>query len=86
VISDRLRSQLVYFTLPAGSPGIPPLAEDEFWFDPEEVARWVDDGVISLISPLDTAKMTEVELDEEQESLLGWIAKEGVRHVRLTTD
>ena len=82
-ISDRLRSQLVYFALLSGSPGVPTLGENEFWFDPAEVAKWLDDGVISLISPLDTANMTEVELDEEQEAFLTWLTKEGVRHVRL---
>jgi hypothetical protein len=81
-ISVRLRSQLVYFALPEGTPGVPKLGESEFWFDPAEVARWIDDGVISLVSPLDTAHMTEVELSEEQETFLLWLSKEGVRHVR----
>ena len=81
-ISVRLRSQLVYFALPEGARGVPKLGESEFWFDPDEVNRWVEDGVISLVSPLDTAHMTEVELSEEQESLLLWLSKEKVRHVR----
>ena len=81
-ISVRLRSQLVYFSLPDGATGVPKLGESEFWFDPAEVSRWVEDGVISLVSPLDTAHMTEVELSEEQESLLGWLCRENVRHVR----
>lgn len=83
-ISPRLRSQLVYFASAGGSGGVPALGENEYWFDANEVARWLDDGVISLISPLDTANMTEVELSEEQEAFLGWLAKEGVRRVRLT--
>ena len=83
-ISPRLRSQLIYFTLAAGTPGVPPLGEDEFWFDPAEVSRWLDDGVIELVSPLDTAHMTEVELSEEQESLLTWLRKEGVSHVKVS--
>lgn len=81
-ISLRLRSQLVYFSLPDGAKGVPKLGESEFWFDPGEVAQWLEDGVISLVSPLDTAHMTEVELSEEQESLLLWLSKEQVRHVR----
>ena len=82
-ISERLRSQLVYFGVPSGSPGVPALGDAEYWFDHVEVTQWLDDGVISLISPLDTAHMTEVELSEEQESLLAWILKQGVRHVRV---
>ncbi|MDB5349131.1 MAG: hypothetical protein JWN86_378 [Planctomycetota bacterium] len=82
-ISERLRSQLVYFGVPSGIAGVPTLGDSEYWFDPAEVSRWLDDGVISLISPLDTANMTEVELSEEQESFLGWLVKEGVKHVRV---
>ena len=82
-ISERLRGQLVYFGLASNSPGVPTLGEAEYWFDPFEVSRWLDDGVISLISPLDTANMTEVELSEEQESFLTWLKKEDVKHVRV---
>ena len=81
-ISDRLRGQLVYFTSASGDPGVPELGEDEFFFAEAEVSRWLDDGVFYLLSPLDTANMTEVELTEEQESLLGWLRVQGVRHAR----
>ncbi len=82
-ISPRLRSQLVYFTAAGGSAGVPALGEGEFWFKSDEVARWADEGVFYLVSPLDTANMTEVEISEEQEILLLWLQKEGVQHVRL---
>lgn len=82
-ISPRLRSQLVYFMSPHDTPGIPSLGENEYWFAEAEVARWVDEGVFYLVSPLDTANMTEVELTEEQESFLGWLQSQGVQHVRL---
>jgi hypothetical protein len=84
-ITERLRGQLVYFMTPPGAPGIPALNEDEFWFDPTEVDRWLDEGIFYLVSPLDSANATEVELTEEQEVLLGWLKKNGVRHVRLVT-
>ena len=35
------------------------------------------------MSPLDSANATEVELTEEQESLMAWLDKHGVQHVRL---
>lgn len=82
-ISARLRSQLVYFASAAGAPGVPSLAENEFWIAAGDVARWLEDGVFHLISPLDTANTTEVELSEEQESLLTWLQSSGVQHVRL---
>ncbi|GAC1449701.1 MAG: hypothetical protein NVSMB9_33680 [Isosphaeraceae bacterium] len=84
-ISPRLRSQLVYFQQAQGTPGVPPLREDELWFDPVEVARWIDDGVFFLVSPLDTANMTELELSEEQEDFLKWLQTHAVQRVRLST-
>jgi hypothetical protein len=84
VISPRLRSQLVYFMASPGKAGVPELAEGEFWFDKAEVDTWVQEGVFYLISPLDTANQTEVELTEEQEVLLNWLHKNQVEHVRVT--
>lgn len=83
-ISPRLRGQLVYFASAAGAAGVPDLKEGEYYFDEGDVARWLDEGVFHLVSPLDTANMTEVELTEEQEALLGWLQANGVRHVRLS--
>lgn len=82
-ISTRLRSQIVYFVGSPSAQGAPSLGEDEYWFDPSEVNRWLDDGVFYLVSPLDTANMTEVELTEEQEEFLGWLKAQGVAHVRI---
>jgi hypothetical protein len=82
-ITPRLRNQLVYFMSPRDSPGIPPLGDEDFWFDADDVAKWVSEGVFYLVSPLDTENMTEVELSEEQESFLAWLHSRKVRHVRL---
>jgi hypothetical protein len=82
-ITPRLRAQLVYFMSAPGTPGVPALGEDEYWFAAAEVDRWIDEGVFYLVSPLDTANMTEVELTEEQESFLQWLQDSRVQHVRL---
>jgi hypothetical protein len=82
-ISARLRGQLVYFMTPPGTAGLPALREDEFWFARDEVSRWLDEGVIRLVSPLDSANATEVELSDEQEALLAWLQKNQVQHVRV---
>ncbi len=82
-ISARLRSQLVYFMTAPGSPGVPPLGENELWFARAEVTDWLADGVFYLVSPLDSGNRTEVELSEEQESLLGWLDKNQIQHVRV---
>ncbi len=82
-ISLRLRSQLVYFMSSDGTAGVPPMGENEYWFARDEVAKWLDEGVFYLVSPLDTANMTEVELTEDQELLLGWLARNQIQHVRV---
>ncbi len=68
---------------PSGSPGVPDLAENEFWIARDQVARWLEEGVFYLVSPLDSANATEVELSEEQEALLSWLEKNGIQHVRV---
>jgi hypothetical protein len=82
-ISGRLRGQLVYFMTPPGAPGIPDLGENEYWIARDEVAKWLDEGVFYLVSPLDSANATEVELTEEQESFLVWLNENDIQHVRL---
>jgi hypothetical protein len=82
-ISARLRGQLVYFMTAPGAQGIPALNEDEYWLARDEVAKWLDEGVFYLVSPLDSANATEVELTEEQEALLTWLSKNDVQHVRV---
>jgi hypothetical protein len=82
-ITSRLRDQLVYFMTAPNAPGVPPLGEHEYWFAEAEVDRWVEEGVFYLVSPLDTANMTEVELSEEQEALLGWLQRNRVQRVRV---
>jgi hypothetical protein len=81
-ISTRLRGQLVYFMTAPGSPGLPELHENEYWIARDEVARWLDEGVFYLVSPLDSANATEVELTDEQEALLIWLRRHDVQHVR----
>ena len=85
-ISPRLRNQLVYFMSARDTVGLPTMGEFDYWFATAEVARWVDDGVFYLVSPLDTDTMTEVELSEEQEVMLAWLHKNQIQHVRLDGD
>jgi hypothetical protein len=82
-ISSKLRVQLAYFAaVPRPGEG-PALGENEYFFPAGAIAQTLDDGVILLVSPLDTANMTEVELSEEQEELLQWLRDSGVEHVRV---
>jgi len=83
MISARLRSQVVYFMTPAGSAGVPQLGENEYWIAGDDVAKWLSDGVLCLVSPLDSENFTEVELSDEQEAMLEWLANNHVQHVRI---
>jgi len=82
-ISNRLRSQLVYFMTPPDAPGIPTLGEDEYWISRADVTHWLMEGVFLLVSPLDTDNMTEVELSEDQEAFLSWLDRYKIQHIRV---
>jgi hypothetical protein len=80
-ISARMRGQLVYFMAAPGAGTL--LGENEYWFARGDVRKWLDDGVFYLVSPLDSANITEVELTEEQEMVLNWLDNNQVEHVRV---
>src|SRR5690348_17271324 len=82
-ISARLRSQLVYFMTTPSSPGVPALGENELWIAQADVANWLADGVFYLVSPLDSANKTEVELSEEQEAMLNWLDRNQIQRIRV---
>jgi hypothetical protein len=82
---DRFRRDVTYFMTPAGERGAPSLAAGEFWINREDVARWLEEGVLRLVSPLDSTKAAEVEITEEQENWLQWLAANEIEHIRLET-
>jgi hypothetical protein len=82
-MSDRFRHEIAYFMSVPGKPGVPLLAEGEYWVALAEAREWLDSGVISLVSPLDSEHQTEVELSEEHEAWLEWMLRNQVEHIRL---
>jgi hypothetical protein len=80
---NRFRHDVTYFMTPAGEPGVPPLAKGEYWIRREEAQRWLEELVIELVSPLDSASKAEVELTEEQETWLEWLVQHHIEHIRL---
>jgi hypothetical protein len=80
---DRFRRDVTYFMTPAGERGAPALATGEYWIHREDVARWLNEGVLRLVSPLDSTKAAEVEITEEQEGWLQWLASNEIEHIRL---
>ncbi len=79
---ERFRHEVTFFAsdhLPDGSS----LPEGEWSIDLKEAESILDDGVVRLVSPLDSESRAEIELSEEQESWLEWIVKHRIERVRL---
>ncbi len=83
VMPDRFRHDIAYFMDVSNTPGETPLAEGEYRISLTEATQWLEDGVFSVVSPLDSASHTEVELSEEQEAWLEWMVAQKVDRVRL---
>lgn len=84
VMPDRFRHDVTYFATPAGVQDAPAkLGEREYWIRAEDAERILDDGVIVIVSPLDSGSRTEIEITEDQERWLGWLIAHGIQHVRL---
>jgi len=78
------RHDIVFFATPAGEEGAPDeLPEGEYWVRLEDSKRIYDDGVLRIVSPLDSAVTAEIELSEEQEDWLEWMIEHGIQRVRL---
>lgn len=81
----RFRHDVTYFATPPGVQDAPArLDEGCYWIRPDDARRILDDGVITIVSPLDSASRTEIEITEEQERWLEWLVRHGVAHVRIT--
>jgi hypothetical protein len=83
VMPDRFRHDVTYFMTPSGERGVSALGPSEYWIHADDAKRWLDEGVLMLVSPLDSTKSAEVEISEEQESWLEWLLANGIEHIRL---
>lgn len=82
-LSDRFRTEVAYFMSIPGEAGVPVLAQGEYWVRLDSARDWLDEGVVALVSPLDSENRTEVELREEHETWLEWLLKYQVQHISL---
>ncbi len=79
----RFRHDIAYFMTPPGERGAPKLPPGEFWVDLREAEHLLADGILTLVSPLDSENQAEAEITEEQEKWLEWMVANRVQHVRL---
>jgi hypothetical protein len=82
-MSDRFRHEIAYFMSVPGEKGVPPLSPGEYWVSLTQTRQWLEEGAILIVSPLDSASRTEVELSEEQEGWLEWMLQHEVEHIRV---
>jgi hypothetical protein len=79
----RFRTDIAYFMTPAGERGAPKLPAGEYWISLDDARRWLDEGMVEVVSPLDSLNSTEFELTDEQEIWLRWLVAHEVQHVRV---
>ncbi len=83
-LGTRFRHDIVYFATQPGTGGAPDkLGSGEFWVTREDAERCSEDGYLVIVSPLDSAARTELELSEDQERFVEWLLEHDVRHVRV---
>ena len=83
-LPTRFRLELPFFITPAGSGSAPAkLSENEYWIDLADAQRWLGDGVVYVVSPLDAENKAEIELTEDHELFLEWLIKHQIQHVRI---
>jgi hypothetical protein len=83
-LPDRFRMEIVYFMTPPGERGAPGnLAENEYWIDLNEAQKWLDEGVVYVVSPLDAENQAEIELTEYHEQFLQWLLDHQIQRVQI---
>jgi hypothetical protein len=80
---ERFRTDVAYFMTPGGAHGTEKLPTGEYWVRLDDSRKWLADGVLSVVSPLDSLNQTEFELTDEQENWLRWMVENEIERVRL---
>jgi hypothetical protein len=83
-LPPRFRTEIVFFMTPAGENSAPAkLGENEYWIDASDARRFLDEGVVYVVSPLDAENKAQIELTEDHELFLEWLLKHQIQHVRI---
>jgi hypothetical protein len=80
---ERFRHEITYFMTPPGVGDVPNLPAGEYWITLSDARRCLEDGVVRIVSPLDSDSKAEIELSEEQEAWLEWMVAHHIEHVRV---
>jgi hypothetical protein len=80
---NRFRTDVAYFMTPAQELPELKLATGEYWVKLSDAQRWLSEGVLEVVSPLDSLNHTEFEITEEQEAWLTWMVEHGIERIRI---
>jgi hypothetical protein len=81
---DRFRHDITYFVTSPGESGAPAsLGENEWWVRLADAREFYDEGILRIVSPLDSQSTAELEITEEQEAWLRWMIDNQIEHIRL---
>ncbi len=80
---ESFRHEIAYFMTIPGENGAPLIPRGEYWVRLSEAREWLDDGIVSIVSPLDSENKTDIEISEEQEVWLEWMVEHEIQHIRL---
>jgi hypothetical protein len=80
---DSFRHEVTYFMTPGDGDGAPALGKDEYWVESKNVAQWLEDGCLELMSPLNAEIKAEIEISEFQEEWLEWMKANDITHIRV---
>lgn len=81
---SRFKHDVIYFATPAGKPGVPDaLPAGSWWMPREEALKIYEEGIVRIVSPLDSATTAELEITEDQEAWLEWMIENQIEQIRF---
>jgi hypothetical protein len=81
---DRFRHDITYFVTSPGESGAPAkLGANAWWVRLCDANEFYDEGILRIVSPLDSQSTAELEITEEQEAWLRWMIDNQIEHIRL---
>ena len=80
---ERFRLEVVYFMSPEDSQNAPKLGPNEYWIEPQNVDRWLDDGCFSVVSLVEAESVDAFELSEVPDRLLDRLQKFPITKVQI---
>ena len=82
---DRFRHEITYFAIQTGTAQQPALPRQQFIVPLADSQSILEEGVLRLVSPLDSQNRAEIELSEELEEWLEWMVRHQIELIELVS-